>query len=322
MAISRRSLSRASALTLAAATFAACGDSTGPLDVTPDQFESIGFAVSTEIEAGVMQLAAQDVMGGVTTPMLSLRSRASGSLLGRSPLGRSPLRLQSMREVDPACGVPSQDPPTDTDGDQIPDNFSITFALPACHFVDPTGYMDLTGLFRVTDPQPGTAGLALNLSVENLRISFGGGEFTGSATRDGSASVTGSGTGLSQTQDWTETVQITGLPRVGVDVNWASTFAAAPGSTITPGQPLPNGAYSPNGTVRYEEGNRAASFSVTTVTALQYSATCAADMETGSALSPFTAGQVIVEFADENRAGQVTISYTGCNEATVQFVAQ
>jgi hypothetical protein len=317
MVISRRSLSRASALTLAAATFAACSDSTGPLDVTPDQFETIGFAVSSELETGVMQLAAQDVMSGGVTPTLSIRSRASGSLLRRSPF-----RLQSAGEVDPACGVPSQDPPTDTDGDQIPDNFSITFALPACHFEDPTGYMDLTGLFRVSDPQPGTAGLALNLSVENMRISFNDAEFSGSATRDGSASVTGSGTGLSQTQDWSESVQISGFPRVGVDVNWAATFAAAAGSTITPGQPLPSGTYSPNGSIRYQEGNRAASFSVTTVTALQYSATCAADMETGAAMTPFTAGQVVVEFADENRAGSVTVTYAGCNDATVQFVAQ
>jgi hypothetical protein len=317
MLISRRSLARAGALTLAAATFAACSDSsTQPLDLNPDQLQSIGESIATELEGGVTQLTASDVMA-VGMPTLSKRSMVSGLKLARSAQ-----TMQQVPEPSPDCGVPSQNPPTDTDADNVPDNFSITFALPACHFSDIDGAVDMTGVMHISDPNPGSAGMALNFSLDNLRFAFSGTDGSGSFVRDGSASVAVTETGLSQLQDWSESAQISGLPRLGVNLNWTATFAALAGSTITPGQPLPSGVYSPNGSVEYREGNRVSSFSVETVAPLQYDAACAAGVADGTSLTPFTAGEVHITVNNAQGSTFVKVTYADCNYATVQLANQ
>jgi hypothetical protein len=326
MFISRRFIARAGALTLAAATFAACGDSTGPLNLSPDQLQSLGESMAIEIEGGALQLTAQGAMGTVNAPAFSLHSARMPQLLQSRVSGlrlsRAGASLRQTPTLNTDCGVPSQNPPTDSDGDQVPDNFSVTFALPACHFADADGSIDLTGVARVTDPLPGTAGMTLNFSLENFQIAISGAQGSGTIVRDGSASVAASETGLSQTHDWTESARVTGYPSIGVDVNWSATFAAAAGQTITAGQPLPDGVYQPNGSITYREGRRTSSFSVTTVTPLQYSASCAAGVANGTASTPFSAGEVQVAFSNAQHSGRVTITYADCSYATVQYVAQ
>lgn len=299
---------------VAALALAACSESTAPLNVTPDQLESIGQAVATEIEGGVRQLTVQDVMSTNGGAPAFLRMPAlSGLSLNRLRAGESALRAE-------VCGVPSQNPPTDSDGDQIPDNLSISFLLPACHYADQTSTIDITGVLHVSDPQPGTAGMALNFGLDNFKIAFGGPNGSGSVVRDGNASVSASQTGLSQMVDWTESIVFSGSPSIGVDVNWTATFAAAQGQVIAVGSPLPSGTFSANGTVNYREGKRQASFSVTTITALQYSAACAADMNSGLAITPFTAGKVRVVVTSQEGSASAEITYAGCNEAIVTLV--
>ena len=299
---------------VAALVLVACGESTAPLNVTPAQLESIGQAVATEIEGGVKQLTVQDVMstnGGA--PAFMRMPALSGLSLNRLRAGESALRAE-------VCGVPSQNPPTDSDGDQIPDNLSISFLLPACHYADQTSSIDITGVLHVSDPQPGTAGMALNFGLQKFKIAFGSPQGSGSIVRDGNASVSASQTGLSQMVDWTESLVFSGSPNIGVDVNWTATFAAAQGQVIGVGSPLPSGTFTANGTVNYREGKREASFSVTTITALQYSAACAADVENGLAFSPFTAGKVRVLVTSQEGSAYVEVTYAGCNEASVTVV--
>src|SRR5437867_2101287 len=290
MTISRHPVARAGVLTLAALAFAACGESTSPLNVSPTQLESMGESVATEIEAGVQGLTAQDVMsssGGA--PSFSRVPRSSG-LLTHSPAFS---RVSSSLTADYECGVLSQNPPTDTDGDQIPDDVRVTFALPACHF-----------------------------GLESFRIAFSGSEGSGSVTRDGSASVSASETGLSQTMYWNDAAQLTGVPSVSANINWTASFAVAQGQTITAGNPLPDGAYQANGSVGYREGNRVASFSVTTITPLQYSASCAAGIAQGTSITPFSAGRVRVAITSSGGSGYVDVTYSSCNSATVVFAGQ
>ena len=314
MLISRRFFARAGALTLAAATFAACGESTKPLELDPDQLESIGESIAIELESGAAQLTAQNVME-VGTPALSRRAVTSPLMLSRTMQ-----TMQSLPEPTTDCGVPSQTPPTDTDGDQVPDNFSLAFSLPACHFSDIDGSIDLTGVMHISDPNPGTAAMALNFSLDNLRFSFSGVDGNMSFVRDGSASVAAAASGLSQTQDWSESAQVSGIPSLGVDLNWTATFVPLPGSTITPGQALPDGAYTPNGSFEFRQGNRASSFTVTTSIPLQYDAACAAGVVDGTALTPFSAGEVHVTVSNEQGSRYVKVTYADCNYATVQLV--
>jgi hypothetical protein len=321
MTLSPRSLRRASALTLAAMTLVACSDATAPLDVSPEQLEVIGQAMAGEIESGVTQLTAQEAMNGVEMPQFSVQRRAPGGISGLS-LSLQGASAPSFQAVGTECGVLSQNPPTDTDADQVPDNVTITFSLPACHFVEENGTFDLTGLIRVSDPSPGTAAMAFNLAMDNVRFTFSSAELSGFVRRDGMTSVSASQTGLSQTVSGLESAQLNGYPSLGVDVDWAATFAAAQGSTITHGEPLPDGAYNVNGSMEYRQGGRAAQFNITTVEALQYSAECAAAMAEGLVWSPFTAGTVRVAVRNDGNIGFAQITYTDCNEATVIYVAR
>ena len=317
--ISRSSLGRIGVLTLAALSLAACGESTAPMKVSPEQLQSMGEAIAAEMESGVMQLTAQDVMSNTGGAPTFSRLPSSAGMMTRGP-AFSRFASSAASELD--CGVPSENPPTDTDGDKVPDNFTVTFALPACHFADQQSSIDVTGALRISDPQPGTSGMALSFSLDNFRLAFSGTDGSGVLLRDGSASVSASAGGLSQTQDWTEAAEITGVQTATASVNWTASFAAAQGQTITPGQPLPDGAYLANGSVGYEAGNRSASFSVTTLTALQYSAACAAGMADGSALTPFTAGKIRVAVTGQDGAGYVEVTYFACNAATVVVAAQ
>jgi hypothetical protein len=318
MTIQRRLIARAGALSLAAATLASCSDSSGPLELDPIQFESMGESIAAEIESSVFQLTAGSAMEGVGSPALALRAR-----LARTAPARPGFQLQGLpMGASGECGVPSQNPPTDTDEDGVPDNLTVTFALPACHVEDIDGSMDLTGAMRISDPLPGTAGLAMNLALDQLRIAISGSEIDGTVIRDGLASVAATATGLSQTEQWTTTARLQGFPAVSMGVDWTATFATAPGSSIVAGQPLPDGFYSPSGTFSYSEGNRAATFSVTTLEPLQYSSSCAQGVVEGWNWTPFLEGQIEVAFSDAGRSGSVIVTYSGCNFATAEYVAE
>jgi len=319
MSISLRTLARASVLAIGALTLAACKDSgTVPLNVTPDQLQAIGESVATELEGGVAQLTAQDVMnnnGGA--PSFSRVPRSSATMFR----GLSLSRTSGATDIA-QCGVASQNPPVDTDGDLIPDNWSLTFSLPACHFADQTNAYDVTGVLHITDIQPGTPGLALSFGLDNFKLAFSGANGSGYVSRDGTGSVSASSSGLSQTEDWTEVAVLTGVTSASVDINWAATFAAATGQSITAGHSLPDGTYTPNGTVSFRQGNRVASFTVTTMDPLQYSAACAYGVTQGTSMTPFSAGRVRVAVTSQQGSGYADVTYSSCNMATVTLVSQ
>ncbi len=322
MTLYSRSFTRASAVTLAALTFAACSDATSPIDVSPELLEVIGESMAAEIQTGVLQLTATDAMGTVDAPAFSVQRRPANFGGAAFNLQRAAGYPISFQTVDTECGVPSQNPPTDSDADEVPDNLTITFALPACRFVDTNGSFELTGLLRVSDPTPGTAGMAFNMSLDNFRLTFSMPEGSGYFRQDGLTSVNATATGLSQTVDWLQSAQVSGYPGIGIDVDWSATFAAEQGSTITPGEPLPNGVYQVNGSMGLREGSRTAGFTVTTIEALRYSTECVAGMAAGTADAPFTAGKVHVAVTGDAGRGYAEVTYVACNEASVLYVSR
>ena len=319
MSISRRTFARAGVLAVGALTLASCKDSgTTPLNVTPDQLQAIGESVATELEGGVAQLTAQDVLntnGGA--PSFSRVPRSAATMTR----GLSFSRTSSATDIA-QCGVPSQNPPVDTDGDLIPDNWTLSFSLPACHFADATNSYDITGALRISDLQPTTPSLSLSFALDNFKLAFTGANGSGYVSRNGSGSVTASSSGLSQTENWTEVALLTGVTSATVGINWTATFTATPGQSITAGQSLPDGAYSPNGTVDFRQGNRVASFTVTTIDPLQYSAACAAGVAQGTSMSPFTGGHVRIAVTSQQGSGYADVTYSSCNSATVALVSQ
>ena len=317
----RHSFARAGALALAAAAFTACGDSTSPLDLDPAQMEAVGESIAAEIEGSALTLTASGAMGEVeqTDPIFSLGSPTSKRVLGGPAYSISRLR-PAMQIGEQICGVPSQDPPADSDEDGVPDNLTITFALPACHTVMEEGSIDITGLFRISDPTPGTPGFNLTFGMDNFRVVFDGAEGAFTVTQNGTTTVSATANDMSQVQDWTQSASAAGYGSFGMTVEWTNTFAAAEAGSILVGQPLPNGSFSANGSFRYSEGRRVAVLNVTTVTPLQYNAECAAMVAEGMADSPFTGGEVRVAFSGDEGTGYARITYAECSWADVVFV--
>jgi hypothetical protein len=286
--------------------------------MSPEQVQAIGELLATEIQSGAMQLTAPGAMGNVGTPSFSVQRRTVGSLGGLA------LNIQGTRprfqQVDPECGVPSQDPATDTDEDLIPDNLTITFAIPACRFLTETGSFDLTGTMRISDGQLGVPGMAFNLALDNFRVTFNTTEINGFVRRDGLTSVSATASGLTQTVSWLESAQIEDFPTVGADVDWSASFASTGGS-ITPGMPLPDGVYLVNGNFEYRQGGRSAAFTITTVDELLYSAECAFGVADGTYTAPFTEGRVRVLGRNDGDRGFAEITYSACEIASVVFIA-
>jgi len=323
MPISRRNLARAGVLALGAFALASCSDSsTAPLQVTPDVLQTMGDNVATEIESSIASLTAQDVMSSTAgAPTFRRVPQAGASMLRGLSFSRTagtPV-LKATADIS-QCGVASQSPPVDTDGDNVPDNWSMTFSLPACHFVDQTNAstFDVTGTLHISDPQPGSAGLALAFGLDNFKVSFSSADASGYVTRNGNGSVNASASGLSQTENWTETAVLTGITSGSASVSWSASFVPTPGQSLVAGRALPDGAYSPNGSFTLQQGNRAGTFSITTIDPLQYSAACAG----GTGISPFTSGHIRVAVSNQQNSGYADVTYSNCNSATVTFVSQ
>src|SRR5690349_16822455 len=144
MIISRRFVSRAGIAALGVLALAACNnDATSPLNVTPDQLQSMGETIATEVESGALGLTAQ----GVTS------TTGGAPSFSRIPTGTAPMFGLAMNRVpvsiarsttDATCGVASQDPPVVTDGDQVPDNLSISYGLRGCSLTDHSPNCDVT----------------------------------------------------------------------------------------------------------------------------------------------------------------------------------
>lgn len=329
MTISSRSIARAGALIFGALTFAACRTPfppTAPLDLSPQQYEAIAWAVGMEFESGAMQLTAQDALGTMDCCSRFSRARPGFRRSAASELQPASGHPVSFQVVDAECGVASQNPPTDSDADQVPDNLTITFALPACRFVYTSGMYegthDLTGVIRLSDPQPGTASMAFNMALDDYRMTFSQSQAVGYVRRDGLASVFASASGLSQTMSWVDLFKVAGAPDRVWDFELSATFAPAEGAIITSGQPLPDGTYAPSGSFEYREGNRSARFTVTTVEPLQYSAECAAQAVANGYGTPFMSGHLRVFVTNGANRGYVETSYSYCSMPGTTYVPE
>ncbi|HJU66486.1 MAG TPA: hypothetical protein VJ596_12440 [Gemmatimonadaceae bacterium] len=297
---------RSSALTLAA-ILAACSDYNAPVDtLTPEEVEVVASAVNSEVELSLSSLLPENASN-----ILNLRraARRGGLMLGRPAGG-------AFFAEELACGTPSQDPAVDSDDDTVPDDLTMTFALPACHFESEGSAIDFTGTVRVVDPTPAVGGLAFDVTLGDLTFAFESHGGAGSLSRDGTQQVRVAGSGLSQTHDFTLVSEFTGEPAATVENEWSASFVPAQGQSVTFGLPLPDGTYTIDGELHWTQGDRYAVFAIDTYTALEYDATC----HQQGAASPFQSGEVHVVLDDNDGAAYVRIRYESCGVPEVVFV--
>ncbi|MDQ6886529.1 MAG: hypothetical protein M3068_04455 [Gemmatimonadota bacterium] len=236
-----------------------------------------------------------------------------------SPLaGDSPaLGLRSLGALTSStvCGTPSQNPVEDTDGDHVPNDVTVSFTLPDCHFGDQLASLDITGSVRLVDPAPATPGFAMNTTLTNLRFSVVRLGTTAWVNTSGTRAVSASASGLSLSDALTITADSAGRSLGTLVDSYGATFTPASGQSLAIGQPLPNGAFVPSGGVSWSRGAISYSFSMVTTTPLQYDASCG--IASGSR---FSAGEVHAVITSNGKRGYLRLTWRDCAAPVALFV--
>jgi hypothetical protein len=304
-----RATLRASSAAAVALALAACSDSTTTNTMpTADQAVQTGEFIATEVAGATSSLMAGDAMNSSTSATFA-RSAA--------PFTRtvSPFRASTASTAE--CGTWTPATPADADGDGIYDDLTVTFTLPDCHTTDINGNsIDLTGSLHLQDATPTAAGLGFSLSLTNIKVQITDVDHnTFSVTRNGTGSVTATTDQLTQAHNFVTTVAALGIS-ARLTTNWSSTFTAAQGSTITQGQPLPDGTFTPGGTTEWVQGHNHFTFTLSTTTPLAYSAACAADAASDN---PFSSGALRADLSSTRGSGYVEIVFSGCAAPTITY---
>ncbi len=305
-------LTRATLAAFATLAFVACSDSTGLSDRVPDpaMSEDAAYMIVGELATSLGSLNPDVAM---TTPTMTL-------LVDRATTVRDPRAVAARLAMAPeACGTFSPEVPTDTDGDGIPDELTVTYTLPDCHLEDEFGSMDITGSMHLVDGTPTVAGMSFSLAMDGVRVAIADPEFgTITVTRDGTGSVDHTSSQLLQVYDFSTQIRSQDAS-ARFATEWDLDFDAAPGSSIIAGAPLPDGTYTPSGTTVIEQMRDRYTFTVSAPTALAYSAACAEDPFTYD--NPFTAGVLRVDAVGGEGMGYVEAVFSECMEPTITYHA-
>lgn len=281
---------------------AACDDSTG-LDGGPTALQTlqVSSVLQDEVETDVDALLIE----AAVTPSFAV----SSSFLRADD-------AHSFAQLVVPCAAPSNT--TDTDGDGIYNDATITYVATTCTRENRRGgNVSLSGSLRIQDPTPSVAGLAFNNTLTGLTFSFTG---VGSAARNYTVSRTGTrnvslssaGLGLASALTITRTFNA-GDPAT-VQKTWNVTYTPAAGSSLVVGQPLPSGTFSATGSVNWTRGTEVLSLAVTTSTPLTYSASCISAQR-------ITAGELRAQGSFNGRTGYLRMRWTACGvEPTVDFI--
>ncbi len=286
---------------LAAACFAsltllaACGDDdNGPNRDDTELTQAEADAISNELREEIAGLSATTSLSSLFNP------------------GNPPAVAGAVRAPCPAL---SEDPVTDADEDGIPDDLTATFNPADCIFTSWGGQAVLTldGAVRVED---------LSASDPALRISFD--DFEGLFTynnrafrreADGKVQLETSVTGFSGYDSTSVEQEATGRPDATLKKGWSIAFTSAAEDDFTVNQPLPDGVFDLNGSLRRTWGDKVREFNVTTVEPLEYDASCVSD-------DRIVAGELDAEFDSDEHHATVNIVWNGCGvEPTVTIVS-
>ncbi len=217
-----------------------------------------------------------------------------------------------IQHSSPPCSpAMSPNPPSNDDGDAVPD--SVRFDFAGCSFSRGPFDFEVTGLIDVTDPAPAPDDFGIRFFFTDFTVSRTLQQTvrTITAVFNGTRQITGNSSSLSHliTNFRTDVT----LPHGGTVAhvkNWNGSFSADQAGSIVPGQPLPSGTLNIAGSSEWTRGANEA-FSITiTSSGLHYDSSC-------TVVPKFDAGTVT---AVVTRGGQVTnvvIEHTACGQYTV-----
>lgn len=199
----------------------------------------------------------------------------------------------------------------DPDGDHIPTSATLTLNCTDSRF----GYTGMvTGTFMVTDDQPDTVAWAFT-GLADLHSSLtapSGASITNDRSGEWVGSQ-GSPTGpfsLARTLDVTTTFRAANGTTVAVVENTEWTIQYSPQVTWKPGEIVVGGSLTATGMWDISVGNRSASATVATPTALTVTPNCATRV---------TAGTVTGTYQGGGKTNTISVVWTGCGQSTVTF---
>lgn len=287
---------------LASLLLAGCGsgDTVSPGaggPITQADARAIAEEVRGEMDAFTDGSSVPDLL----TPSLALDPGAVRGLSG-------PIRF---RPHDPDCPTPSENPPTDTDGDGVPDNLVLTFDPALCTFTNHEGNVvhELSGTITVSDP-----------SADDRGFLVVWGDFQGKTTIDGTVfflrRIAGpwqqvkSATGFSLIDSTVVNHESSERPPSSLAKAWRVDFVADAGAEFSHHWRLPSGTLTVNGSTERTRDTVTRSFSVETVTPLHFNSSC-------TERPRIDAGELHIVHTGPNGTATITIVFTGCGQEPV-----
>jgi hypothetical protein len=271
--------------------------------------DSSGPSTSTNTLTAVQ---ASDISSDVAGDMDELADFSTFNASTGMSLSSAQLRTQSA--PPPSCVTVSPNPPTNSDGDAVPD--SVRFDYSNCAFSRWNGTVtdSLGGTIDFIDPLPLVTSLGVrhvftNFSRKRDNTAFPLRSFT--EVQNGTREWGGNADTLGHTITAFTTVWTHPSGRTSThEKDWVAKFTAATPGTISLITPLPAGSFTVNGTGTWSTAARSWSVATTTTTPLAYDPSC-------TVAPRFTSGQLDLVVTRNTEVTNVSIVFTACGQYTV-----
>jgi hypothetical protein len=284
--------------------FGACdGTVAGPgaflTEMTPAEVDDLGTMFEDETDVSLGALVYGGTMNSADLSLGTLSTAASGG----------PPRP----DID--CVIIEPLPPEDPDHDGVPTRLSVHFDPEPCVIRGSReAAFFFTGSLGISDPAPETPGYDSDESYE----AFGHGvEFASGLSfmtvRTGTRSVRQEGNALGASEAFQSVHVANGEREKHTATEWGLRFTGD--STIVIGAPVPSGSLMIEGVwaTSSDRGNRV--FHISTVTPLQYDASCI----DARPIHRFTAGEIHkVLMVNEREHGTIVVTWVGCGQRPVK----
>ena len=279
------------------------GDAAAPNNAAPlsaQQAVQVGTQLASELGRAITSLGAGAVGGFALVASPSLERVASA--LAGTP-------------------CPTPDNVADADHDGIPDNATITFALPQCRTVVNGDTTEITGVVHLSDPvfspPPDVRAFGYQATIANLvtRVRAANADSSFTDTRNGAMALVAGSTGMAQ-EHAVDVVRLDKDGRSHLASTWHATFTAAVGASFTIGGPLPHGLFAAQGTTAWERGDVSRQFAIATTQPLEVDPTCA-----DTSPNRIRAGEVRAVVAGAGSQAFVRIVFRDCLAPTITFQA-
>jgi hypothetical protein len=241
---------------------------------------------------------------------------------GGNALALTAVAADRAAAADVAAPCPAPSNTADADRDGIPDDATITFALPQCRTIVNGDTTEVTGTVRLADPvfspPPDVQAFGYQAWLRDVVVrhvaAVADSSYT--ETRNGAIALMANAQGLVQAHAL-DVVRVDRAGTVHATTRWQATFAPATGSAFVIGGALPAGRFSVEGVSGWEKGANAQQFAIATAVPLAYDPACAATQP-----NAFRSGEVRAVSAGAGGQAVVRIVFADCLAPTITLVAR